>query len=117
MKTLHRNALAVAALSAAMLLTAARPAAAADDPAVLAADRLSCQAAAKSDAAALGKLLDADFVWIDANGKVEKRAQVLGSVPKSGLGEASGAGVRGMTTAKSKPSRPTAARCTSCASG
>ena len=94
MKTLHRNVLAVAALSAAMLLAAARPAAAADDPAVLAADQTFVQAAAKSDAAALGKVLDPDFVWIDANGKVEKRAQVLGSVPKSGLGEASGAGVR-----------------------
>jgi Domain of unknown function (DUF4440) len=94
MKILRRNLLAVAALSAATLLTAARPAAAADDPAVLAADQTFVQAAAKSDAAALGKVLDPDFVWIDANGKVEKRAQVLGSVPKSGLSEAGGAGVR-----------------------
>ena len=94
MKTLHRNALAVAALSTAILLTAARPAAAADDPSLLAADQNFAQAVAKPDAAALGKLLDSDFVWIDANGRVEKRAQVLGSVPKSGLSEAGGADVR-----------------------
>jgi len=94
MKTLHRNALAVAALSTAILLTAARPAAAADDPSLLAADQNFAQAVAKPDAAALGKLLDSDFVWIDANGRVEKRAQVLGSVPKSGLSGAGGADVR-----------------------
>jgi len=93
MKTLHRNVLAVAALSAAMLLAAAKPAAA-DDPAVLAADQTFVLAAAKSDAPALGKLLDSDFVWIDASGRLEKRAQVLGSVPKSGLSEAGGADVR-----------------------
>jgi hypothetical protein len=33
-------------------------------------------------------------VWIDASGRVEKRAQVLGSVPKSGLSDASGADVQ-----------------------
>jgi hypothetical protein len=94
MKILRRNVLAVAALCTAMLLAGARPAAAVDDPAVLAADQNFVQAAAKSDAAALGKLLDSDFVWIDASGKVEKRAQVLGVAPKSGLSEAGGADVR-----------------------
>jgi hypothetical protein len=94
MKILRRNVLAVAVLSAAMLLAVAKPTAAADDPAVLAADQNFVQAAAKSDAAAVGKLLDSDFVWIDASGRVEKRAQVLGSVPKSGLRDAGGADVR-----------------------
>jgi hypothetical protein len=94
MNILSKNALAVAALSAAMLLAGAGPAAAADDPAVLAADQNFAQAVAKPDAAALGKLLDSDFVWIDATGRVEKRAQVLGGVPKSGLSGAGGADVR-----------------------
>jgi len=40
------------------------------------------QAAAKSDAAALGKLLDTDCGWIDASGKKANRAQVRGSVPQ-----------------------------------
>jgi hypothetical protein len=92
MMTLHRNGLAEATLCTAMLLAAARPVAAVDDPAVLAADQDFVQAAAKSDAAALGKLLDTDFVWLDANGKLEKRVQVLGRVP--GLKEAGGADVR-----------------------
>lgn len=94
MKTLRRNFLVAVTLSAAMLFSAARPVAAADDPAVLAADRDFVQAAAKSDGAALGKLLDADFVWIDANGKNEKRTQVLASAPKSAIQDASGADVR-----------------------
>lgn len=89
----RRNVTIVAGLSAAMLLAGARPAAAADDPAVLAADRNFVQAAAKSDGAALGKLLDADFVWIDPSGKLEKGSEVLGSVPKSGLNDGSSADV------------------------
>jgi hypothetical protein len=94
MKILRKNVLAIAALSAAMFFAGVRVAGAADDPAMLAADQNFVQAAAKSDAAALGKLLDSDFVWIDASGKVEKRAQVLGVAPKSGLSEAGGADVR-----------------------
>src|SRR5437879_3596528 len=80
MKVLRKKVLAAAALSAMILFMlgpGARPAAAADDPAVLAADRDFEQAIVKSDAAAMGKLLDATFVWIDASGKLENRAQVL----------------------------------------
>jgi len=91
MKVLRRNVLVTAALTAAMLFSAGRLAAAADDPAVLAADRDFAEAAAKSDKAALGKLLDADFVWIDANGKTANRAQVLGGVPKSDASDKTGA--------------------------
>ena len=94
MKILRRNVLAVAALSTAMSFAGVRLAAAADDPAMLAADQNFVQAITKSDTPALGKLLDSDFVWIDASGKVEKRAQVLGVVPKSGLSEAGRADVR-----------------------
>jgi Domain of unknown function (DUF4440) len=83
MKVLRRNVLVTAALAATMLLSVGGPAAAADDPAVLAADRDFAEAAAKSDKAALGKLLDMDFVWIDANGRTASRAQVLEGGPKS----------------------------------
>lgn len=82
MRLLNTNVLAAAALCAATLVVAAKPAAAADDPAVLAADWDFAQAAAKADSAALGKLLDADFVWIDARGKVANLTQVLAFVPK-----------------------------------
>lgn len=94
MKILRRNLLATTALGAAIFFAGVRLAGAADDPALLAADQSFVQAMAKSDVAALGKLLDSDFVWIDASGKVEKRAQVLVGVPKSGLSEAGGADVR-----------------------
>jgi hypothetical protein len=81
MKVVRRDVLAATALSAAIIFSilglAARPVAAADDPAALAADRDFMQAITKSDAAALGKLLDANFQWIQANGKVESRAQAL----------------------------------------
>jgi hypothetical protein len=83
MKFMRVNVLVAGALSAAMLLPVAKPTAAADDdPAVLAADRDFAAAVSKSDKAALGNLLDPDFVWIEANGKVEDRAQVLAGVPK-----------------------------------
>ena len=75
------NAL-LAALTCAMAFSAYRPALAADDAAVRAADGQFSQAAAQGDTAALGKLLDADFQWIDASGKVRGRAQVLTAVPK-----------------------------------
>jgi uncharacterized protein DUF4440 len=78
MKT-PRSLLVAAALAAAMLCPGARPAAAADDPAVVKADQDFVAAATKSDSAALGKLLDADFVWIDAKGKTANRAQLLAS--------------------------------------
>ena len=73
---------ALAALAALMPLIAAQPAAAADDPAALAADWDFAQAAAKADSAALGRVLDADFIWIDARGKTANLTQVLGFVPK-----------------------------------
>ena len=86
MKILRRNLPAAGMLSAVMLFSilgfSGRPAVAADDPAVLTADRDFMQAVTKSDAAALGKLLDADFVWIDANGKMANRAQKLAGVRK-----------------------------------
>ena len=94
MKMLRRILFAAAALAAAMLWAGARPAAAADDPAVLKADRDFVAAAAKSDAAALDKLLDTDFSWIDANGKTAKRSQLTASVPKPALGDASSSDVR-----------------------
>ena len=85
MRYLNTNVRAAAALLCALIFSlagAAPRAAAADDPAVLAADWDFAQAAAKSDSAALGKLLDNDFVWIDMNGKVSDLTRVLGSVPK-----------------------------------
>ena len=90
MIALHKKMLAVATLSAGLIFSVAGSAtlqagtadAVGPNPAVLAADRDFTQSAAKSDTAALGKLLDTDFVWIDVSGKKVNRAQVLGSVPK-----------------------------------
>ena len=97
MNILRRNVLAVATLSAAMLLTAAKPAAAAalvPIPPCWRRITISRRRPRNRDAAALSKLLDADFLWIDANGRKSKRAQVVGSAPKSGLSEAGGADLR-----------------------
>jgi len=82
MKFVCANLLAAAALAATMLLATPKPAAAQDDPAVQAADRDFAAAVTKSDKAALGNLLDPDFVWIEANGKLADRAQVLATAPK-----------------------------------
>jgi uncharacterized protein DUF4440 len=77
-----RTLLVAAALAGAMLCPAAGTVKAADDPAVLKADHDFVAATEKSDGAALGKLLDADFLWIEANGKTANRAQVTASAPK-----------------------------------
>ena len=66
-------------------------AAALPESAALQADREFVQAAAKGDAPALGKLLDQDFTWTNADGKTISRADVLGSVPKPALGDEAGA--------------------------
>jgi hypothetical protein len=81
MRFLTANAL-LAALVCAIAFSAYRPALAADDAAVRAADGEFWQAAAKGDTGALGKLLDADFQWIDVSGNLLGRAQVLKAVPK-----------------------------------
>ena len=86
------RALAFVFLSAGLLLTfGSRRAAAADgDPAVMQADRAFVQAAAKGDAAAIGKMVDAEFTWTDADGKTLTVAEVLHAVPKPALGDESG---------------------------
>jgi len=81
MRFLKADAL-LAALICAIAFSAYRPALAADDASVRAADGDFWQAAAKGDTGALGKLLDADFQWIDASGHVRGRGQVLKTVPK-----------------------------------
>jgi hypothetical protein len=67
---------------------------AADDQSVLQADHEFVQAAAKGDKAAVGKILDADFTWTDADGKTRTRAEVLDSLPTPALGNETGAQVK-----------------------
>ena len=67
---------------------------AAGDQSVLQADHEFVQAADKGDTAAVGKVLDADFTWTDADGKTRARAEVLASLPTPALGDESGAQVK-----------------------
>jgi hypothetical protein len=70
---------------------AASPLVAAEaDPAVIQADHQFVQAAAKGDVAALGKMLDVEFTWTDAEGKTLTGEEVLRAVPKDALGDESG---------------------------
>jgi hypothetical protein len=73
------------------------PAVAADDQSVLQVDREFVQSAAKGDAPTVGRLLDADFTWTDADGKTQSRADVLQSLPSPALGNESGAQVKQRT--------------------
>jgi len=82
MRFLKANALSASLLCAALAISAYRPALAADDASVRAADGAFLEAAAKDDADALGKLLDADFQWIDASGHVRGRGETLKAIPK-----------------------------------
>jgi hypothetical protein len=67
---------------------------AADDQSVLQADHEFVQGAAKGDTAIVGKVLDADFTWTDADGKTRARAEVLDSLPTPALGNETGAQVK-----------------------
>jgi len=84
--------LAVAFLSAATLLfaTTRNTTAAEGDPAVMQVDREFVQAAGKGDAAAIAKMLDAEFTWTDTEGKTLTSEEVLRAVPKDALGDESG---------------------------
>jgi hypothetical protein len=70
---------------------------AADDQSVLQADHEFVQAAAKGDTATVGKVLDADFTWTDADGKTRSKAEVLDSLPTPALGNETGAQVKQRT--------------------
>ena len=63
------------------------------DASVIQVDKAFVQAAAKGDAAAIGKMVDAEFTWTDAEGKTLTAAEVLRAVPKDTLGDESGAEV------------------------
>ena len=49
------------------------------------ADTAFAQAISNADQTALDKLLDADFTWTNAQGKVQTRAQVLRELPKAAI--------------------------------
>jgi hypothetical protein len=58
---------------------------AAQDQAMLQADRAFVEAAARADKPALEKLLDADFTWTDSEGKTQTKDQVLRDAPKPAI--------------------------------
>src|SRR5882757_10797489 len=74
-----------------------RAIAVADEPSLLQIDNEFVQAAAKDNKAAVGKLLDMDFSWTDADGKTRARADVLKSLPTPALGNESGAQLKPRT--------------------
>jgi len=90
MRVLSARLFAFAFLCASFSFAANRLVAAEGDPAVMQADRAFVQAAAKGDAAALGKMLDAEFTWTDVDGKTLTGEEVLRAVPKDALGDESG---------------------------
>src|ERR1700675_4766455 len=91
----------LAAWGALGVMRAAQPGphatASADEPSLLQIDNEFVQAAAKDDKAAVGKLLDMDFTWTDADGKTRARADVLKSLPTPALGNETGAQIKSRT--------------------
>ncbi len=61
------------------------------DASVSQADRAFVTAAAKQDPEGVGKFLDSDFTWTNGEGKTWKRAEALGSLPPSPMGDEGGA--------------------------
>lgn len=75
-----------AGLAAVVLLTAAAPSRAAEDPALRAADVAMVAASTKGDAAAVSAMLDTASTWTDANGRTSTKAQVGRTVPAVAVG-------------------------------
>ena len=67
------------------------------DPAMLRADGVFVQALAKSDKAALVKLLDDQVIWTNASGRTQSRAEVLASLPRPNIAGPKGAEVHSYT--------------------
>jgi len=93
MRVQAARVLVIAFLFGSVLSTAPRLVAPEGDTAVMQADRAFVQAGAKGDAAAMGKMVDAEFSWTDTEGKTLTREEVLRGVPKDALGDESGAEV------------------------
>ncbi len=70
---------------------------ASEEQSILQADHEFVQAAGKGDNATVGRLLDTDFTWTDADGKTLGRARVLDSLPTPALGTETGAEVKQQT--------------------
>ncbi|MBZ5578676.1 MAG: nuclear transport factor 2 family protein [Acidobacteriia bacterium] len=64
-----------------LLLASAAQTVFAQDPNMIQADAVFVQAAAKADKPALEQLLDPDFTWTDAAGRVQTKAQVSAELP------------------------------------
>jgi hypothetical protein len=70
---------------------------AADDQTALQADHEFVRAAGKGDTPTVGRVVDADFTWTDADGRTRSRAEVLASLPMPALGNETGADVKQRT--------------------
>ncbi len=74
-----------------------RLAAASEDQAALQADREFVRAVAKGDKEAVGKLLDAEFTWTDAQGKTYTKSEALTELPQLAVSGDGGANVEHRT--------------------
>ena len=86
MKQFVTSALLIGALCVGMAaVLTSRPVAAADDEqTVLQADHTLLQAIGKADKTGMDKLLDADLIWIDSQGKSQTKTEVLQNPPTIG---------------------------------
>jgi hypothetical protein len=99
MKRFATKVVAAGVLTGGMLIgiPLARVSAADEDQTILQADHEFVQAAASGNKAIVGKLVDVDFTWTDAEGKTQTKAEVLRSLPKPSLGNESGVEVKQRT--------------------
>jgi len=83
MKPFITNLFAIGVMFGSVLAAqGARPVAAADDEQVAAqADHVLNEALGKADKTAVGRLLDANFEWTDAEGKTRTKAETLQALP------------------------------------
>jgi hypothetical protein len=78
-------------------LSLSAPAVAAEDQTALQADHEFVRAAGKGDTATVGRVVDTDFTWTDADGRTRSRAEALDSLPVPALGNETGTDVKQRT--------------------
>jgi len=94
MKQFVTSALMIGALCVGMAaaLTSRSAAAADDEQAVLRADHALLQAIGKADKSGIGRLLDADLIWTDSQGKSQTKTEILQNLPAPGNSDVAAAG-------------------------
>src|SRR4051812_1196459 len=94
MNNMHCSVRVLVCAAAAVISVSAAPLFAADDPALLTADRALQQAIGRGGTDAAVNLLDTEATWTDADGRTLRKPQIAKALPKPAIADEAGADIR-----------------------